>query len=645
VLAAAKRVLCLKEAEAGDATDDSPRGFRFGLIALVFHSTLDLIDLASRVVLVALFSGELAMILVEICRRQMFDQSFLWSEEISRIILMTMAFIGGPLAYRAQSHATVSFITGSLRPGIKTTIEAGIDVMVLGVGLLTAAVSFDLFEIESMSILPMTQWNLGVTVVPFIIGMSFIVLFALERLVLHHRPAAVLRAAIGLGALTALVLVISSSPSLRPSNGWSLLIMLAGFSAVILLGLPVAFSMLVGTILYLTLTDMAPMVAAAQNTIDGAGLFVLLTIPFFIWAGLIMEQGGISLRLVRFAMAMVGHLRAGLLQVVVMTTFLVAGVSGSKLADVVAVGSIMREQLAQKGYRAQDGAGVLAAATALSETIPPSIAMLVLGSVVPVSIGDMFVAGLLPAATLAVILMILVWIMAGRHPTLPVAKANRRECARVALGALLPAAMPAILIIGIKGGIATPTEVSSVAVFYGIVLAALVYRQMDWRSFIRVAIESAVMAGMVLFMIAAAGSFAWVMSAGNMPHYLINLLHSAGDNKYVFLAGTIVIVIIVGSLLEGLPSLIILAPTLYPVAVGLGISGVHYAMVLVLAMGVGIFVPPIGIGFFVSCSIMHASVEDTSKAILPYMLALLAGILMLAYVPWFSMVLLSLLGR
>ena len=646
MLATARGVLgIIRPADAEGAFPGSPRGRRFGPIARAFRATLDLIDLTCRVALVVLFSGELGMILVEIFRRQLFDQSFLWSEEVSRIILLTMAFIGGPLSYRAQGHAAVAFITRSFRPALRTTIEAAIDVLILGIGVLTVSVSFDLFEIDSMSILPMTQWNLGVTVLPFIIGMSFIVLFALERLLLHHAPAAVLRAVIVLALLGALLGVISSTPSLRPGNGLALLLMLAVFFVVILLGLPVAFSMLVGTILYLTLTDVAPMVAAAQNTIDGASLFVLLTIPFFIWAGLIMERGGISGRLVRFAMAMVGHLRGGLLQVVIMTTFLIAGVSGSKLADVVAVGSIMREQLVAKGYRAQDGAGVLAAATAMSESIPPSIAMLVLGSVVPVSIGEMFVAGLLPAAALAVILMILVWFMAVRSPIQKVARASGRERARAALGAVLPAAMPAILIVGIKGGIATPTEVSSVAVFYGIVLAVLVYRQMDWRSFIGTAVDSAVMSGMVLFMVAAAGSFAWVMAAGDMPAYLLALLHAAGDNRYVFLAGTILIVIVVGSLLEGIPSLIILAPILYPVAVGLGISGVHYAVVLVLAMGVGIFVPPLGIGFFVSCSVMHASVEDTSKAVLPYMLALLIGILMLAYVPWFSTVLLHPLGR
>lgn len=645
MLEGAKRALCVTPAEAESTEGGDLRGLRLGRVGRAFHATLDLVDLLSRVVLVAMFSGELGLILIEICQRELFDQSFLWLEEVSQIVLLAIAFIGGPLAYRERSHAAVSFITRSFRPALKTTVEAGIDVVILGIAVLTAAVSVDLVEVDSMSILPMTQWNLAVTVVPFLIGMSFIVLFSLERLILHHRATAVLRALLGVGALTVLALVISWIPALRPGNGLSLLLMLAAFFVVILLGLPVAFSMLVGTVLYLTLTSAAPMVAVAQTTINGAGLFVLLTIPFFIWAGLIMERGGISLRLVRFAMAMVGHLPGGLKQVVIITTFLVAGVSGSKLADVMAVGSIMREQLVRNGYRAQDGAGVLAAATAMSESIPPSISMLVLGSVVPVSIGQMFVAGLLPAALLAVILMVLVWFIALRHPTERLAKASGRERAQAALGALLPVGMPAILIVGIKGGIATPTEVSSVAVFYGILLAVLVYRQMEWGSFVKAIVESAVMSGMVLFMIAAAGSFAWAMANGNMPQYLLHLLRAAGDNRYAFLAGTVVIVIIVGSLLEGIPALLILAPILYPAATRLGIDGVQYAMVLVLAMGVGIFVPPVGIGFFASCSVMRASVEDTSKAVLPYMLALLVGILVLAYVPWFSTVLLNLIGR
>jgi tripartite ATP-independent transporter DctM subunit len=397
--------------------------------------------------------------------------------------------------------------------------------------------------------------------------------------------------------------------------------------------------MLLGSFAFLFITDLAPTVAVTQATIDGTGHFILLTIPFFIWAGMIMEKGGISVRLINFAMSLVGHFRGGLLQVVVVTTYLVSGVSGSKVADVVAVGSIMREQLLHRGYREADGAAVLSAAAAMSETIPPSICMLVLGSVVPVSIGAMFIAGLLPAAVLAVILMILVYIRSVRDRTLvPVAKASARERLKSTVGALLPLGMPAILIIGIKCGVATPTEVSTAAVFYGILISAWVYRSIGLKSFVNILVNSCVMAGMVLFICAAAGSFAWIMSAVNLPQYLFDFFHATGENKVVFLVGTIALLIVVGSLLEGLPSLIILGPILYPIAIRLGIDGVHYCMVILLSMGVGIFIPPMGIGFFVACSVMKSTLEGTSKVILPYTLALLVGIVLVAFVPWFSLV-------
>jgi tripartite ATP-independent transporter DctM subunit len=205
--------------------------------------------------------------------------------------------------------------------------------------------------------------------------------------------------------------------------------------------------------------------------------------------------------------------------------------------------------------------------------------------------------------------------------------------------------MPAILILGIKFGVATPTEVSSAAVLYGVVISVLVYKAIGLQSFVRIAVSCAIMSGMVLFIIAAAASFAWIMAAGNMPQYLLSILHAGGDNKYLFLVGSIIILIIVGSLLEGLPALIILGPILYPIAVGFKIDGVHYAMVLLLSMGVGIFMPPIGIGFYVACSVMGSKLEDTARAIVPYILALVLGIMVVAFVPWFSLAALHLLGR
>ena len=172
--------------------------------------------------------------------------------------------------------------------------------------------------------------------------------------------------------------------------------------------------MLLGSLTFLLITGVAPLIAAAQNTVDGTSNFILLTLPFFIWAGLIMEKGGISLRLVRFAMTLVGHLRGGLLQVVVVTIYIVSGISGSKIADVVAVGSVLRRELKRQGYKPEQGAAVLAASAAMSETIPPSLAMLVLGSVTPISIGTLFIAGLLPAAVIALFLMMLNYVLSRR---------------------------------------------------------------------------------------------------------------------------------------------------------------------------------------------------------------------------------------
>ncbi|MFG1270706.1 TRAP transporter large permease [Xanthobacter versatilis] len=618
---------------------------RGGGIAAVYHQAMGGLDRTARAVLFFVLVGELGMILLEVGQRVFVSHSFLWAEEVSRLALLTLAFVGGALAYRAQHHTAMAMITAALPAGPRAVAKAAIDVTVLVIAAVGLSAAFDLFAINVQSIMPMLQWNLGLTVVPFAAGLGLVVLFALERLLLDHRGADVAKAAVVVALAAGAVVIMQQMPSLRPGIGAALAGMLVLFFAAILIGLPVSFAMLLGSVVFLAVTDLAPMVAVAQNTIDGSGHFILLTLPFFIWAGMIMERGGISQRLVGFAMALVGHFRGGLLQVVITTTYLVSGVSGSKIADVVAVGSVMREELNRKGYRLKDGAAVLAASAAMSETIPPSIAMLVLGSVVPVSIGAMFIAGLLPAAVLAVILMGLVYVMSVRNPTATVARASGGQIAVAAAGAVLPLLMPAILVIGIKFGIATPTEVSSVAVLYGVLLCALVYRSIGFRSFVRIAIDCAVMSGMVLFIIAAAGSFAWIMAAGGLPQYLGDILHAFGDNRYLFLAGSVVILIIVGSLLEGLPALIILGPILYPMAVGLGIDGVHYAMVLLLSMGVGIFMPPLGIGFYVACSVMNTTVEETSKAILPYLGALLLGILVVAAFPWFSLALLHAFGR
>jgi len=618
--------------------------FRNKLLAKAVRRVLDSIDTTARIILVTALLCELVVVLTDVSIRFVYARSLLWSEEASKLCLTTLAFLGGALAYRAGHHTAIQFVTRFFSTAAREATAAAIDAIILCVALITLWVSFDLFNVASMAFTPILQISNAWIVLPFNVGLVMIALFALERLVFYHSERVMLLVVPVVIVVVLAVAAIGTVPAMRPGLSSALAIMLPLFFVAVLLGLPVSFSMLVGSLFFLQVTDAAPLIAAAQNTVDGTSHFILLTLPFFIWAGLIMEKGGISVRLVRFAMALVGHLRGGLLQVVVVTIYLVSGISGSKAADVVAVGSVLRRELRKQGYRAEEGAAVLSAAGAMSETIPPSIAMLVLGSVTPISIGTLFVAGLLPAAVIALFLMVAIYFFAWQRNTPRTKRATASEFLSASGGAILPLIMPVIMIVGIKFGYATPTEVSAVAVFYGLALSVMIYRTIGFRSFFTIAVDCGLLAGMVLFIIASAGSFAWTLTAANLPSMLIRALHLVGDSPTLFLLGSLVLLIAIGSLLEGLPVLIILGPLLLPIATQLGIDSIHYAMVMLLAMGIGIFIPPIGICFYISCAVAEADVEATAKTMMPYLAVLILGVLAVAFVPWFTHVVPNLLG-
>jgi tripartite ATP-independent transporter DctM subunit len=602
----------------------------------------DRLHLAAKFLIVVALIGELAIIVSDVVGRALFAHSFLWSDEAAKLVLSVIAFIGGAVGYREGRHASVVLLVNLLPPGGRQIVLAATEWTVVLVGSVTAWVSLELLDAHWEDFTPMLQVRVFWYFLPLTVGMVLLAAYGLERLILRHSIATIVSVGLILTLGTAAFSYATPIQFFMQNPGASLLCMIVLFFATVLMGLPVSFAMLSATLVYLKATDTAPPVAAPQNMLDGTANFILLALPFFIFAGLIMERGGISVRLVRFAMALVGRLRGGLLQVVVVTIYLVSGISGSKIADVVAVGSVMRDELRKRRYRPEEGAAVLAASAAMAETIPPSIAMLVLGSVTPVSIGTLFIAGLLPAAVIALCLMALIYLLSSRREAVeePPAETSWRPAL---LGALLPMAMPVAMIVGIRFGIATPTEVSSFAVLYGIGLATIVYREIGFRDLIHHAGICAAMSGVVLFVIAAAASFAWVLSAANLPQQLVAILH--GSRPATFMLGSIALLIIIGSLLEGLPAIIILAPMLMPIAASAGFDAVQYAIVLILAMGIGAFMPPIGIGFYVAASVAGSSLESAARAMLPYLIVLVLAVILIAFVPQITLAVPQMLGR
>jgi len=304
---------------------------------------------------------------------------------------------------------------------------------------------------------------------------------------------------------------------------------------------------------------------------------------------------------------------------------------------------VMRDELRER-HGAAEGAAVLAASAVMGETVPPSIAMLIVGSITNVSVAAMFIGGLIPAAVMALALMILIYVRARRSGAEVTKRAPVAVMGRAALGATLPLLMPAMLLGGILGGIATPTEVAAFAALYGLVLATAVYREMGFTAFVDTVIDTAALAGVLLFIFAAASGFSWSLTVAYLPQRLVEMLHSVGNSTAVFMVGSILLLIVVGVLLEGLPSLNVLAPLLLPIAGKLGMSEMHYALVLIIAMGVGGFMPLAGVGFYVCCAIMKAELESASRAMLPYLVVVIAGLLLVAFVPWFALFLPRLFG-
>ena len=420
---------------------------------------MDALHLVATSVAAAALMVELVIILWDVTQREFFGRSFLWSDESSKLSLSTIAFIGGAAAYRSRQHTSVRLLLDLMPALMADTVAAVLEWAVIVVAAITGWQGMLLVRSNWETLTPILQISTGWTGLPLSIGMALVALFAAERLALQHRPMVVATALFAVVAVTTALVACDATGYFGSHPDEALLVLIVLFFGTVLIGLPVSFAMLVATLIYLALTDAAPPIAVPQNMVDGTGNFVLLALPFFIFAGLIMERGGISVRLVRFAMALVGGVRGGLLQVMVVTIYLVSGISGSKIADVAAVGSVMRGEMRRHGYRPEEGAAVLAASAAMAETIPPSIAMLVLGSVTPISIGTLFVAGLLPAALIAACLMGLIAFQARSRARAPMLPGGGRLAALPP--AILPLAMPVAMVSGIRFGIATPPEVST----------------------------------------------------------------------------------------------------------------------------------------------------------------------------------------
>jgi len=596
---------------------------------------LRVIDACADGLLVVALLGELGIVFANVLARVFFTTSFLWADEVARFVLSIIAFIGGAVAYRRREHAFVRVLLNRCPAGLQRVCFTLADVLALFISLVAGIASFEFIESSWSERTPVFQLPAGTIAIPLTVGLALIALYAINHLRREHG-----RRAWVVGGL----FIVAMAGAMATRGLWlpwfagdnAIIATVTLFILAIVVGVPVGFVLLMATASYLWVTDAPSLVSLPQSMVNGTGNYILLAEPFFIFTGLIMERGGISLRLVRFVETVVGHLRGGLLQVSVVSMYIVSGLSGSKPADVAAVGTVMRDRLRDR-HGAGEGAAVLAASAIMGETVPPSIAMLIVGSITQLSMAALFIGGIIPAAVMAACLMGLIYFRARRAGTPCAPRAPARSMLRAALIAVPALLMPVILLVGILAGIATPTEVATFAVLYGLGLAIGVYRAMSWQTLVRTVLDTASLTGMLLFIFAASAGFSWSLTVAYVPQRLVALLQGMQNSTSIFMVASILLLIVAGVLLEGLPSLNVLAPLLLPIAAKIGVSELHYALVLIIAMGVGGFMPLAGVGFYVCCAIMQTGIEEASRAMVPYLIVIFVGLLIVAFVPWFTL--------
>jgi len=398
-------------------------------------------------------------------------------------------------------------------------------------------------------------------------------------------------------------------------------------------GMPVALSMGLSAMTVVLLKGETNPLVMAQRMFVGVDSLPLLAIPYFILAGGLMEAGGISVRLVRFASAIVGHIRGGLGMVTVVASMIFAGISGSAAADTSAIGSIMMPAMIRKGYKRGFVVVVQASAGTIGPIIPPSILMIIYGSMTGLSVGRLFLAGFIPGVLVGLSLMILTYYYARRDGYEGEPRATWGETWRAAWEALPAMALPLVIIGGILGGVFTATEAGVTAVVYGLLVGFFVYRELRVRDLPRVFANAAMTSFGLLFIVANAAMFGWVLAREEFPRLTVGFLSSLTNSPQMILLLVIAFLLLVGCFVETISAMIILVPMLFATGAAYHIDPIHFATVIVILLLIGTITPPVGILLYLTCAMTETPISESLRYIMPFVISMLAVVVLVAYFP------------
>ncbi len=579
--------------------------------------------------------AETVILFAGVVSRYVFNSPIIWTDELANFLFLWLSMLGAVVALRADGHMRLTTLVTWVRPSLGRWFNdvAALVVVAFVLQILLPALTYvDEQQYTELTTLGISE---GYRAISILVGMSLAAIIAVLRLIEATTWRDFILAMVTVAAASLLLRLFQ--PQLTAMVFGSLFVFFVILVAVcVAIGVPIAFAFGIATMSYLSTTTDLPLSVVVNRMDDGMSNMLLLSVPMFVFLGLLMEMTGIARVMVNFLVALVGHVRGGLSYVLLGAMYLVSGISGSKAADMAAVAPVLFPEMRRRGQHPGELASLLATSSAMSETIPPSLVLITIGSVTNVSISALFTGGLLPALVAAIALVIVAWWRSRKEDTAGRTRAPGSVIMRTFLIALPGLTLPFVIRAAVVRGVATATEVSTVGVVYTALLGLLIYRQFDWRRIYPLLVETVALTGAVMLIVGTATAMAWALTQSGFSNWLVDVMASVPGGRTGFMAVTVVTFIFLGSVLEGIPAILLFGPLLLPVARSMGVHEVHYSIVVILAMGIGLFAPPLGVGFYGACAIGKISPDDALWRIWPYIFALLVALVIVAAVPWLS---------
>ncbi len=582
------------------------------------------------------------LVVAEVCllggatiARYVFNAPLTWSDELATILFIWLSMLGSVVALRRGEHMRLTTFIRGLSPDGRARVDALGLILVSTVLLVLIMPTLEHVQSHLDGTTPVLGISEGVREAALLVGIALMLMTAVDKLIQHATRWQIAGSLAIVLAVGAVLYVLS--PVFDDLGNWDLLIFFFGLVAFcMVIGMPIALSFILATVAYLQFTTTIPISIVPARLSEGMSNMVLLAVPMFVLLGALIEIAGLAQAMISFLVSLFGHFRGGLQYVLLSAMYLVSGISGAKAADMAAIAPALFPEMKKRGNREGDIVSLLSAAAVMSETIPPSIVLITVGSVTGVSIAALFTGGLLPAVVGMITLSAVIWYQTRREDVSGAERLGARARLRLCLVALPGLGLPIVIRFSVVDGIATATEVATIGVLYTILVGVFFYRRFDWRRVYPILVDTASLSGAILLVVGAATAMAWALTQSGFSRDLVDVMAGVPGGTWGFLGISAVAFVILGSVLEGVPAIVLFGPLLFPIAKLMGVNEVHYAIIAVFSMGLGLFTPPFGVGFYLACAIGRVSPDAVIRHVWPHLTALVVALVLIVLIPWIS---------